>query len=252
MLAPRDVFADRWRHRHVLPALQSALQATPILRPGSSSERLPALRWQVRSLECCWKMLASNRRGNCSTDQYCTRRWKMMNDRKWMDSVWFGRFRFHLVLLSSMWKMYENMIKICWSRMWLGSCSDHLSRNTKEEVAAVRDALEIDIDVDSGAFTGISHHGQICSIAALPTVKMGDEWECWEVHRWKGTAHLYLPLPWYLIGTWCSEEKEREREAESWQRASFNLYSVTVRYLQAAVRAAEQHVCKYWLQQHEA
>ncbi|CAL1170730.1 unnamed protein product [Cladocopium goreaui] len=23
----------------------------------------------------------------------------------------------------------------------------------------------------------------------------------WQVHRWKGTAHLYLPLPWYLIGT---------------------------------------------------
>ena len=32
--------------------------------------------------------------------------------------------------------------------------------------------MEIDINVDSGAFTGISHHGQICSIAALPTVKM--------------------------------------------------------------------------------
>ena len=56
-----------------------------------------------------------------------------------------------------------------------------------------------------------------------------------------------LVLDWYLM-----LRREREREAESWQRVSFNLYSVTVRYLQAAVPAAEQHVCKYWLQQHEA
>ena len=75
-----------------------------------------------------------------------------------------------------MWKIYENMITYVGAECDQGRVfSDHLSRNTKEEVAAVRDALEIDIDVDSGAFTGILHHGQICSIAALPTVKMGDE-----------------------------------------------------------------------------
>jgi hypothetical protein len=57
----------------------------------------------------CWQVIDSN----CSTVMYCTR---LLDDERWWviesgwilyDSVWF---RFHLVLLSSMWKIYENMI----------------------------------------------------------------------------------------------------------------------------------------------
>ena len=69
--------------------------------------------------------------------------------------------------------------------------------------------------------------------------------------------HTFICL---FLGTWCSlKERERERERQRAGKSFFQFVdsAVTVRYLQAAVQgwgapAAEQHVCKYLLQQHEA
>ena len=161
------------------------------------------------------------------------------NDRKWMDSVCFGRFRIfrcsRLLLLAC-----RKSSKICWNRKWLGSycrCSGHLSRpwNTQEEVAAVRDALEIDIDVDSS----VERDGTPLSASSLVL-----DWCLMlrvSVSLVSSTNQVISSINWY---------------AREFLSMGNNVYPVTVRYLQAAVGwgapAAERHVCKYLLQQHEA